>query len=79
MRSQVRNQLSSHKFPKSIKMKSDNHPLDDSGSIERVREEERERERPGRGGHRRRSERSDGRIAASATAADRSPASNSTA
>ena len=46
MRSQVRNQLSSHKFPKSIKMKSDHHPLDDSRSIERVREKERERERP---------------------------------
>ena len=80
MRSQVRNQLSSHKFPKSIKMKSDHHPLDDSGSIERVREKERKRERNLLwGDHRRRSERSDGRFAASATAADRRPASNSTA
>ena len=77
MRSQVRNQLSSHKLSKSIKMKSDHHPLDDSGSIERVRE--KERETCCRGGHRRRSERSDGRLAASATAADRRSASNSTA
>ena len=60
-------------------MKSDHHPLDDTGSNERVREKERERETCCRGGYRRRSERSDGRFAASATAADRRPASNSTA
>ena len=61
MRSQVKNQPSSHKFPKSIKMKSNHHALDDSSE----RKRERKRETCCRGGHRRRSERIDGRFAAS--------------